>query len=73
MLICEDSLERAIKVFLDEARMPRPDNWSLDKDKSFIDNCIVPAFFEALKQIESVETCYGFDLSTVKPYAADER
>jgi len=67
MLVCEDSLEKAIHRFLEVARIPVPPYWSTNKDKAIVRWKIVPAFFEALKEIEDVDVCCGFDLSKVNP------
>ena len=67
MLVCEDSLEKAIYRFLQLAELPIPKGWNTTKDRAIVRWKIVPAFYEALKEIEEVNVCYGFDLSKVNP------
>ena len=67
MLLTEESLRRAIKVFLREAKIPCPDRWSKIMDAAYQDIMVVPAFLKALQEIERVDTCAGFNLANVQP------
>ena len=64
MLLSEQSLEKAINTFFHEIKLPRPRGWSLLFDKMILKKA-VPAFIEALKEIEKIDYCYGFDESKV--------
>jgi HEPN domain-containing protein len=64
MLVSEQSLEKAIKKFFEKAKIKRPDNYSLTQDWYLLKKS-VPAFIEALKEIENVSFCYGFDIEKV--------
>ena len=62
MLICESSLEAAVKACLRDAEIPVEDElyrkWGL--------RCkFAPAFLKALSKIEEVELCYGFDINNI--------
>jgi len=65
MNICERDLVRAVKVFMAQARIPRPAIWSHSADELFLQSRIYPAFLAALQEIETVNLCYGFSLETI--------
>jgi len=60
MLVSEESLARAIRTFLLESKIPRPDGWTVFFDDTKIRHCIIPAFLEALGELGSVDFCVGF-------------
>lgn len=62
MLITEQSIARAMRVFILNARIPRPPGWTMEQDKIAITNRLFPAFLKALSEIEDVKPCHGFDL-----------
>jgi hypothetical protein len=67
VLLTNETLQAAIEVFLREAHIPRPRNWTPDWDKQFVNRHIVPAFYKALQEIEEVWPCVGFDLKKIHP------
>ena len=62
MLICESNLSRAIKTFLDEVKIPRPDYVSQLLDCAFVRMSVFPAFLKALAEIGEVNLCTGFSI-----------
>jgi len=65
MLVCETSIERALGIFLSEARIPRAGEVGVAMDAAWMRARLVPAFLKALEEIEAVEYCYGFDASKI--------
>jgi hypothetical protein len=59
MILTEKTLRNALKKFFDNARIPSMNN--IKEENEFIKKRIVPAFIEALKEIEDVRLCYKFD------------
>ena len=64
MIVCEHTLEDAIRKFFHEMKIRRPDHWPVGFDLLFLKKS-VPCFIAALRQIEEVDFCYGFDQSKV--------
>lgn len=63
MLITENSLACAVRTFVANARIPQPESWNLKMDERFIVNNLFPAMLAALSEIETVEPCFGFDIT----------
>ena len=64
MIVCEHTLEDAIRTFFKEMKISRPAYWYGDFDFLFL-KMAVPCFITALEKIEHVDYCYGFDGSKV--------
>ena len=62
MIVCEHTLENAIRKFFNEMRIQRPNHWPNNFDLLFLKKS-VPCFISALQEIEDVGFCYGFDES----------
>lgn len=68
MLVTESTLKKAFKRFWNEVKVPRPSYWSKELDRSFVEEFALPAFFNASKEIEDVNSCAGFDLKNIDIY-----
>ena len=64
MLLTEKSLLNAISLLLEKSFIPRPCNWTLEKDREWKMN-FINAYFESLKKIEEVDPCFGFDIKKI--------
>ena len=65
MRVCEESLGRAMIAFFNEIKIPKPDYWPVEWDKLWLQRRATPAFLAALKEIEDVQLCTGFDIDHV--------
>ncbi len=65
MLVSETSIEKALSVFLKEARIPRAGEVTAKMDAAWMNLRLVPAFLKALEEIEEVDYGYGFDASKI--------
>jgi hypothetical protein len=63
MIVGEQHIENALRVFFHEAKIPRK-YLSIECDLRIMKKC-VSAFIKALEEIEPVEKCYGFDETKV--------
>ena len=65
ILVCETDLEKALDIFLTEARIPRDKDWTPVMEMAFIHHRVLPALIKAIEAIGPISYCYGFDLSKV--------
>ena len=72
MLVSEKTLKKAINQILSNMSFQRPEHWNKELDREF-KNKFIAAYFNSLKEIESVEVCFGFSLNNIYPKKKEKK